>query len=42
VFQIDTYGLAALDELAVVTVGIKHGNAYYGALLPKKASALHA
>jgi hypothetical protein len=35
-------GFAALDESAAVTVGTKHGNAYYGALPPKKASALHA
>jgi hypothetical protein len=37
-------GLAALDELAAIAiiVGTKHGNASYGALLPKKASALQA
>ena len=41
-FRYALIGFAALDELAAVTVGTKYGNAYFGALLPKKASALHA
>ena len=35
------FGLAAFDDLVVVTVGTKHGNEYHDALLLKQSAAWH-